>query len=144
MNTRYHWLLFSLGYCILHIVKRLVNSLHWTCIDSCYCGVLFCLYSSASICVCLLRQHFLYMKCLFIWKYQLSFIFHSAVEEFRHAWSLTLIKLYCLSELIATYLALCKERDQFNSQVEADIQNTWSYQYEATWLKSGEAFFQML
>lgn len=28
-------------YCILHIVEELVNSLHWTCIESCYCGVLF-------------------------------------------------------------------------------------------------------
>lgn len=42
MNTKIPcWLLFDLCYCILHIVEEPVNSLHWTCIGSCYCGVLF-------------------------------------------------------------------------------------------------------
>lgn len=102
MNTNLPcWLMFNLCYCILHIVTDCVNTLHqnlhrlmllWR--------ALFCLYNSASKCVWLLRRHSFCTLTVFLFENIDSVpFFHSKVElkEFRHAWSLTLIKLYSVS-----------------------------------------------
>lgn len=60
--------------------------------------MLFCLYNSASICAWLLRRHSFCTWNVFLFEnIDCLFFFHSKVEEFRHAWSLTLIKLYSVS-----------------------------------------------
>lgn len=78
------WLLFNLCYCILHIVEELVNSLHWTCIESCYCGVLFfaCTILLLNVCVTVEMTLFLYMT-VFLFENIDSVLFHSKVEFWR-------------------------------------------------------------